>query len=235
MSQPVNDDFSKHLSDDEASYHEDASDNGTVTNQPKQQQQQQHIPTTTTISNIKLPILKKEEYDIWTMEMEHYLEYIDNDVWKTFPSLVYVLSATPTPKWELLDYGSLAQAHVFSQATQEPFHIDWYLHAQSLIPAVHMAEHIGGLESTFKIPERIECVRRATSLNFEQNKVIVSALKLNYFVLNFVPVEAIALVIKIPLMRHVKGYNHKIYLHFPRRIVLLYCLPTTHNVVRNHL
>ncbi|GJT91514.1 ribonuclease H-like domain-containing protein [Tanacetum coccineum] len=40
------------------------------------------IPQTTTISNIKLPILKKEEYDIWAMEMEHYLEYIDNDVWK---------------------------------------------------------------------------------------------------------------------------------------------------------
>ncbi|GKA93888.1 putative ribonuclease H-like domain-containing protein [Tanacetum coccineum] len=46
MSQPANDDFSQHLSDDEASYHEDASDNGTA------------------------------------MEMEHYLEYIDNDVWK---------------------------------------------------------------------------------------------------------------------------------------------------------
>ncbi|GJS56669.1 hypothetical protein Tco_0651453 [Tanacetum coccineum] len=80
MSQPANDDFSQHLSDDEASYHEDASDNGTATNKPKQQQQL--IPTTTTISNIKLPILKKEEYDIWAMEMEHYLEYIDNDVWK---------------------------------------------------------------------------------------------------------------------------------------------------------
>ncbi|GJT46726.1 ribonuclease H-like domain-containing protein [Tanacetum coccineum] len=50
-------------------------------NKPKQQQQQL-IPTTTTILNIKLPILKKEEYDIWAMEMEHYLEYIDNDVWK---------------------------------------------------------------------------------------------------------------------------------------------------------
>ncbi|GJV46743.1 ribonuclease H-like domain-containing protein [Tanacetum coccineum] len=81
MSQHVNDDFSQHLSDDEASYHEDASDNGTATNKPKQQQQQL-IPTTTTISNIKLLILKKEEYDIWAMEMEHYLEYIDNDVWK---------------------------------------------------------------------------------------------------------------------------------------------------------
>ncbi|GKE22163.1 hypothetical protein Tco_1433675 [Tanacetum coccineum] len=80
MSQPANDDYSQHLSDDEASYHEDASDNGTATNKPKQQQQL--TPTTTTISNIKLPILKKEEYDIWAMEMEHYLEYIDNDVWK---------------------------------------------------------------------------------------------------------------------------------------------------------
>ncbi|GKB83197.1 hypothetical protein Tco_0950092, partial [Tanacetum coccineum] len=60
MSPPANDDYSQHLSDDEASYHEDASDNGTATNKPKQQQQQL-IPTTTTISNIKLPILKKEE------------------------------------------------------------------------------------------------------------------------------------------------------------------------------
>ncbi|GKB54820.1 putative ribonuclease H-like domain-containing protein [Tanacetum coccineum] len=81
MSQPANDDYSQHLSDDEASYHEDASENGTATNKPKQQQQQL-IPTTTTISNIKLPILKKKEYDIWAMKMEHYLEYIDNDVWK---------------------------------------------------------------------------------------------------------------------------------------------------------
>ncbi|GJY68952.1 ribonuclease H-like domain-containing protein [Tanacetum coccineum] len=77
MSQPANDEFSQHLSDDEESNHEDASDTGAA---PKQQQQV--IPQTTAISNIKLPILKKEEYDIWAMEMEHYLEYIDNDVWK---------------------------------------------------------------------------------------------------------------------------------------------------------
>ncbi|GJV71258.1 ribonuclease H-like domain-containing protein [Tanacetum coccineum] len=49
MSQPANDEFSQHLSDDEESNHEDASDT---------------------------------EYDIWAMEMEQYLEYIDNDVWK---------------------------------------------------------------------------------------------------------------------------------------------------------
>ncbi|GJW21985.1 ribonuclease H-like domain-containing protein [Tanacetum coccineum] len=77
MSQPANDEFSQHLSDDEESNHEDASDTGAA---PKQQQQV--IPQITAILNIKLPILKKEEYDIWAMEMEHYLEYIDNDVWK---------------------------------------------------------------------------------------------------------------------------------------------------------
>ncbi|GJZ93022.1 hypothetical protein Tco_0665087 [Tanacetum coccineum] len=76
MSQPANDEFSQHLSDEESN-HEDASDTGAA---PKQQQQA--IPQTTAISNIKLPILKKEEYDIWAMEMEHYLKYIDNDVWK---------------------------------------------------------------------------------------------------------------------------------------------------------
>ncbi|GJU68808.1 reverse transcriptase domain-containing protein [Tanacetum coccineum] len=66
-----------HSRDDEASNHEDTSDTGAA---PKQQQQV--IPQTTAILNIKLSILKKEEYDIWAMEMEHYLEYIDNDVWK---------------------------------------------------------------------------------------------------------------------------------------------------------
>ncbi|GKE62104.1 hypothetical protein Tco_1512471, partial [Tanacetum coccineum] len=76
MSQPANDDFSQHLSDDEASYHEDALDNGTATNKQKQQQQQLILqqplsPTTTAISNIKLSILKKEEYDIWAIKMEH--------------------------------------------------------------------------------------------------------------------------------------------------------------------
>ncbi|GJZ07171.1 hypothetical protein Tco_0540964 [Tanacetum coccineum] len=55
MSQPANDKFSQHLSDDEESNHEDASETGVA---PKQQQQQQ------------------------AMEMEHYLEYINNDVWK---------------------------------------------------------------------------------------------------------------------------------------------------------
>ncbi|GKC34572.1 hypothetical protein Tco_1046956 [Tanacetum coccineum] len=90
MSQPANDEFSQHLSDDEESNHEDASDTGAA---PKQKQQV--IPQTTAISNIKLPILKKEEYDIWAMEMEHYLEYIDNDVWKERKAKNILLMAIP--------------------------------------------------------------------------------------------------------------------------------------------
>ncbi|GJR03720.1 hypothetical protein Tco_0526704 [Tanacetum coccineum] len=72
MSQPAMVSSQYILSEDEESNHEDASDTGAA---PKQQQQV--IPQTTAISNIKLPILKKEEYDIWAMEIEHYLEYID--------------------------------------------------------------------------------------------------------------------------------------------------------------
>ncbi|GKB17379.1 hypothetical protein Tco_0851302 [Tanacetum coccineum] len=76
--------------DDEESNHEDASDTGAA---PKQKQQV--IPQTTAISNIKLPILKKEEYDIWAMEMEHYLEYIDNDAWKERKAKNILLMAIP--------------------------------------------------------------------------------------------------------------------------------------------
>ncbi|GKF86541.1 hypothetical protein Tco_0254368, partial [Tanacetum coccineum] len=32
--------------------------------------------------SMKMHQTMKDEYDIWAMEMEHYLEYIDNDVWK---------------------------------------------------------------------------------------------------------------------------------------------------------
>ncbi|GKA82460.1 hypothetical protein Tco_0789208 [Tanacetum coccineum] len=35
-----------------------------------------------TVSTIKLPILKKGEYDIWAMKMEHYLSHIDYPIWE---------------------------------------------------------------------------------------------------------------------------------------------------------
>nr|GFA89534.1 hypothetical protein [Tanacetum cinerariifolium] len=40
----------------------------------------QQIPDT--VSSIKLPILKKGEYNIWAMKMEHYLSHIDYPIWK---------------------------------------------------------------------------------------------------------------------------------------------------------
>ncbi|GJS93877.1 hypothetical protein Tco_0800845 [Tanacetum coccineum] len=35
-----------------------------------------------TLSTIKLPILKKGEYDIWAMKMKHYLEHTDYPIWE---------------------------------------------------------------------------------------------------------------------------------------------------------
>ncbi|GJW75449.1 hypothetical protein Tco_0134819 [Tanacetum coccineum] len=34
------------------------------------------------MSTIKLPILMKEEYDVWAMKMEHYLAYTDYPLWE---------------------------------------------------------------------------------------------------------------------------------------------------------
>ncbi|GJZ93122.1 retrovirus-related pol polyprotein from transposon TNT 1-94 [Tanacetum coccineum] len=38
-----------------------------------------------TVSTIKLPILKKGEYDIWAMKMEHYLAHTDYPIWEVLP------------------------------------------------------------------------------------------------------------------------------------------------------
>ncbi|GKD69916.1 hypothetical protein Tco_1324006 [Tanacetum coccineum] len=35
-----------------------------------------------TMSTIKLPILKKGEYDIWAMKMEHYLAHTNYPIWE---------------------------------------------------------------------------------------------------------------------------------------------------------
>ncbi|GJY43646.1 hypothetical protein Tco_0431859 [Tanacetum coccineum] len=83
MSQTTNDNFSLH-DEDELSLHDDASLDGSVpaTNKGDAHTKPPQIITTNTLSNIKLPVLQKDDYDTWAMEMEHYLEYIDNEVWK---------------------------------------------------------------------------------------------------------------------------------------------------------
>ncbi|GJX25259.1 putative ribonuclease H-like domain-containing protein [Tanacetum coccineum] len=50
-----------------------------------------------TMSTIKLPILKKGEYDIWAMKMEHYLAHTDYPIWEVIQrgnGLVSVLTDT---------------------------------------------------------------------------------------------------------------------------------------------
>ncbi|GKA45369.1 ribonuclease H-like domain-containing protein [Tanacetum coccineum] len=52
---------------------------------PPPQPTQQQTPTQQTphtVSTIKLPILKKGEYDIWAMKLEHYLAHTDYPIWE---------------------------------------------------------------------------------------------------------------------------------------------------------
>ncbi|GJW06605.1 hypothetical protein Tco_1569028 [Tanacetum coccineum] len=56
---------------------DDKNINNQPPNTPPPTQQAPH-----TFSTIKLPILKKGEYDIWAMKMEHYLAHTDYLVWE---------------------------------------------------------------------------------------------------------------------------------------------------------
>ncbi|GJY31788.1 hypothetical protein Tco_0415283 [Tanacetum coccineum] len=49
---------------------------------PPSQTQTQTQQAPHTFSTIKLPILKKREYDIWAMKMEHYLVHTDYPIWE---------------------------------------------------------------------------------------------------------------------------------------------------------
>ncbi|GJU93574.1 reverse transcriptase domain-containing protein [Tanacetum coccineum] len=50
---------------------------------PPSTQQTPTQQTPHTVLTIKLPILKKGEYDIWAMKMEHYLAHTDYPIWET--------------------------------------------------------------------------------------------------------------------------------------------------------
>ncbi|GJV26643.1 putative ribonuclease H-like domain-containing protein [Tanacetum coccineum] len=49
---------------------------------PQETQQTPTQQTPHTVSTIKLPILKKGEYDIWAMKLEHYLAHTDYPIWE---------------------------------------------------------------------------------------------------------------------------------------------------------
>ncbi|GJR44434.1 hypothetical protein Tco_1312537 [Tanacetum coccineum] len=74
ISMSANDDFSLH-DDEELSLHDDASLAGSVpaSNKGDAPAKPPQIITTNTLSNIKLPVLQKDDYDTWAMEKEHYL------------------------------------------------------------------------------------------------------------------------------------------------------------------
>ncbi|GJV07271.1 putative ribonuclease H-like domain-containing protein [Tanacetum coccineum] len=57
-------------------------ENSTTTTIPPSSSQTPTQQTPHTVSTIKLPILKKGEYDIWAMKMEHYLAYTDYPIWE---------------------------------------------------------------------------------------------------------------------------------------------------------
>ncbi|GJX73102.1 hypothetical protein Tco_0311697 [Tanacetum coccineum] len=59
---------------------------------PSSQTPTQQTPYT--VSTIKLHILKKGEYDIWAMKMEHYLAHTDYPIWEVIQNRNGLVSIT---------------------------------------------------------------------------------------------------------------------------------------------
>ncbi|GJX82539.1 hypothetical protein Tco_0332020 [Tanacetum coccineum] len=53
-----------------------------------------------------MPVLQKDDYDTWAMEMEHYLEYIDNEV-----GMIRIESKKRVTKGKMVIQGSFLQPH----------------------------------------------------------------------------------------------------------------------------
>ncbi|GJV14721.1 hypothetical protein Tco_1360044 [Tanacetum coccineum] len=54
-----------------------------------------------TVSTIKLPILKKGEYDIWAMKMEHYLAHTDYPIWEVIQNGNGLVSITTNTQGQI--------------------------------------------------------------------------------------------------------------------------------------
>ncbi|GJS69678.1 hypothetical protein Tco_0702519 [Tanacetum coccineum] len=61
---------------------------------PQETQQTPTQQTPQTVSTIKLPILKKGEYDIWAMKIEHYLAHTDYPIWEVIQNGNGLVSVT---------------------------------------------------------------------------------------------------------------------------------------------
>ncbi|GJY13884.1 putative ribonuclease H-like domain-containing protein [Tanacetum coccineum] len=66
---------------------------------PPPQTQPQQVPHT--MSTVKLPLLKKGEYDIWAMKIEHYLAHTDYPIWEVIQKGNGPVSVTIDTQWVL--------------------------------------------------------------------------------------------------------------------------------------
>ncbi|GJX88200.1 hypothetical protein Tco_0340214 [Tanacetum coccineum] len=78
-----------------------------------------------TVSTIKLPILKKREYDIWAMKIEHYLAHTDYPIWKVIQRVNGLMSVSTDTNGlikEMQKYILKKQFEGFSVSNSEGLH-----------------------------------------------------------------------------------------------------------------
>ncbi|GJU36284.1 hypothetical protein Tco_1184638 [Tanacetum coccineum] len=116
---------------------------------PPHPQQTQQAPTQQqsphTVSTIKLPTLKKGEYDIWAMKIEHYLAHTDYPIWEVIQNgngPVCSLTSVHNTKHEQTSTSTSINIHVLLQVIQAG--LNWIMRNKTKLMNKNLEEY--GLE-----------------------------------------------------------------------------------------
>nr|GFC48511.1 ribonuclease H-like domain-containing protein [Tanacetum cinerariifolium] len=128
----------------------------------------QQIPHT--ISFIKLPILKKEEYDIWVMKMEHYLCHTDYLIWQVMQNGNGPVSVT-TDTYGMIKVLPLKTAKEDYLKTVEEDHLERERKARTTLLMALPEDHLEKFHLMADAKEMWEAIKSRFGGNDESKKM----------------------------------------------------------------
>ncbi|GJX29471.1 hypothetical protein Tco_0237550 [Tanacetum coccineum] len=150
---------------------------------PQEKQQTPTQQTSQTVSTIKLPILKKGEYDIWAMKIEHYLAHTDYPIWEVIQNGNGPVSVTTDTSGQIKILPPKTGEEVIDGES-----VDWTTHSEDNENYAFMASNISGSntqreelsDATAKINLILKVLRKLKHTQKEKDDLEVIVNKWNH-------------------------------------------------------
>ncbi|GKC58712.1 ribonuclease H-like domain-containing protein [Tanacetum coccineum] len=124
-----------------------------------------------TVSTIKLPILKKGEYDIWAMKMEHYLSHTDYPIWE-------VIQKGNGPVSVSTDTNRVIKV-MHPKTVEEILARERERKARTTFLMALPEDHLAKFHKITDAKEMCDAIKSRFSGNDESKKILLSQLKIN--------------------------------------------------------